>query len=75
LTSMFRKDKVWFAMTGANHAAVQIPYGDDGEGMRSCNVFAAQSLMPLANSGPFNQFEVRPLLLVRVLVPRGSVLL
>lgn len=23
LTSVFRKDKVWFAITGANHVAVQ----------------------------------------------------
>jgi hypothetical protein len=28
----------------APHAAVQIPYGDDGEGARPCKVFSAQSL-------------------------------
>jgi hypothetical protein len=28
---MFRRNKVWFAKTGASRAAAQIPYGDDGE--------------------------------------------
>jgi len=48
-----RRDKVWFAVIGANHAAVQVPYGGDGESTRPGNIFAAQSLM-LTNNGPFN---------------------